>query len=129
MDRVIRVERANRHQVNIAATLLLATGVARDVTVENLSLDGACVRSWLQPGDAVLIMLPRIGSFDAAVRWARGGRAGLKFARRRRSTASRSATATSDFNGAESRFTACSSAERPLGALPCWTKPTPPLAP
>jgi hypothetical protein len=51
--------------------------------LEDLSIDGACVRGYFRPGETVSIRLPRIGSFEAAVCWAQGGKAGLKFARTR----------------------------------------------
>lgn len=77
-------QRTTRSRVNMAAVMTLADGGLRDVVVEDLSIDGACVRSYLRVGDAVAISLPRIGTFQAAVCWARGGRAGLRFAKTHR---------------------------------------------
>lgn len=76
-----RNQRTTRSRVQMAAVMTLADGGLRDVVVEDLSIDGACVRSYLRVGDAVAISLPRIGTFEAAVCWARGGRAGLSFAK------------------------------------------------
>jgi len=78
-----RNQRTTRSRVNMAAVMTLADGGLRDVVVEDLSIDGACVRGYLRVGDAVAITLPRIGTFHAAVCWARGGRAGLRFANTR----------------------------------------------
>jgi hypothetical protein len=63
------------------STLTLASGGSQNVLVEDLSIDGACVRGYLRVGEIVSLHLPRIGTLQAAVCWARGGRAGIRFAR------------------------------------------------
>jgi hypothetical protein len=84
MDELQRDLRSNRSRVSMDAILTLANGGMREVVVEDLSIDGACVCGYFRPGETVSIRLPRIGSFEAAVCWARGGKAGLKFARAQR---------------------------------------------
>ena len=71
--------RVTRHPVAITAELLGSDGKCRSVQVENFSLDGCCVRHYLPVGEWVSIKLPRMGRFDAEVRWGRFGRAGLRF--------------------------------------------------
>jgi hypothetical protein len=83
MEKLKRDERVSRSRVNMEATLTLASGGMRNVVVEDLSIDGACVRGYLKAGESVSLRLPRIGTFHAAVSWAQGGRAGLKFVRAR----------------------------------------------
>lgn len=78
-----RRPRPNRSSVTIDARLTRACGNSEQVIVENLSIDGCAIRGWFKPEEQVILTLPRIGTFDASVRWARGGRAGLRFARAR----------------------------------------------
>lgn len=73
--------RGTRHPVAITAELLGSDGRPRAVRVENFSFDGCCVRHYLSVGEWVSISLPRMGRFDAEVRWGRLGRAGLRFRR------------------------------------------------
>ncbi len=81
MDMLDRDAGVYAERTSMAAVMTLSNGALRDVVVEDFSFDGACVRSNLRVGETVAISLPRIGTFEAAVCWARGGRSGLLFAR------------------------------------------------
>lgn len=73
--------RSNRSSVTIDARLTRACGNSEQVIVEDISIDGCAIRGWFKPDEHVTLTLPRLGTFNASVRWARGGRAGLKFER------------------------------------------------
>ena len=75
--------RPTRSTVSFEADLTRACGNNEQVTVEDLSIDGCAVRGWFLAGEQVVLKLPRLGTFAASVRWARGGRAGLRFDRNR----------------------------------------------
>lgn len=75
--------RVTRHPVTLTGELLASDGQPRSVKVENFSLQGCCVRSTLPVGEWVSISLPRMGCFEAEVRWGRSGRTGLRFRRAR----------------------------------------------
>ena len=75
-------ERAQRRAVEFRAHLEISGGVVLDVRVLDLSYDGCQVESpkILFEGDAVQLSVQGRGVIHAAVRWCKGGRAGLKFA-------------------------------------------------
>lgn len=75
--------RPNRTSVTIDARLTRACGNSEQVIVEDLSIDGCAIRGWFKPEERVTLTLPRLGTFEAIVRWARGGKAGLRFERAR----------------------------------------------
>lgn len=46
---------------------------------ENVSEQGCCIIGDFKIGECFVVTLPKIGTFGAQVRWAIGGRAGLRF--------------------------------------------------
>lgn len=50
---------------------------------EDVSESGCCVRGEHVIGDIVLVTVPTIGTAEAQVRWAIGGRSGLRFLSKR----------------------------------------------
>lgn len=46
---------------------------------ENVSEQGCCIRGDFKIGECFVVTLPKIGTVGAQVRWAIGGRAGLRF--------------------------------------------------
>jgi hypothetical protein len=54
------------------------SGVAPAV-FENVSEQGCCIIGDFQIGECFVVTLPKIGTCGAQVRWAIGGRAGLRF--------------------------------------------------
>jgi hypothetical protein len=73
--------RATRNRVILSAMLTRHGGGMQDVALEDLSIDGCCVRGYFNVGERVELCLPRMGCFVADVRWARRGFAGLRFDR------------------------------------------------
>lgn len=75
-------ERATRRPVEFPAHLVLGGGAVLDVRVLDLSYDGCRidVPRPLVEGDQVQLSVQGRGVIDAAVRWCKDGRAGLKFA-------------------------------------------------
>jgi hypothetical protein len=73
--------RHNRSSVELKAELSRVVGASETVEVQDISIDGCCVRGYFRVGESVTLRLPKIGGFSARVCWARGGRAGLKFHR------------------------------------------------
>ncbi|WP_300973653.1 hypothetical protein [Sphingomonas sp. LHG3406-1] len=73
--------RPHRHDVSTEAEVIRACGNSGTVPVADLSIDGCSVCGWFSAGDRLTIALPRIGKFEAGVRWAPRGRSGLRFER------------------------------------------------
>lgn len=73
--------RNNRSSVALQALLSRVPGASETVAVEDISIDGCRIRGYFRVGEQVSLKLPKIGRFTARVRWARGGKAGLKFDR------------------------------------------------
>ena len=73
--------RAERRRVSMTGHVLLAGGIAHEVTVTDLSYEGCGIETQapLQPGQAIKLSVLRRGAVDAEVRWAKDGKAGLGF--------------------------------------------------
>ena len=74
--------RAPRRPVEIAAHVRRPGGQIVDVALLDLSPEGCRVRTpeYLWPGETIQFSVPRRGAIEAAVRWCKGGEAGLAFA-------------------------------------------------
>jgi hypothetical protein len=72
-------DRRLRHEVALDAEIYHPDGHRTTVRIDNLSLDGCCVQDWLRIGDRVDLDIPRVGRVSGQVRWAFGGRAGIRF--------------------------------------------------
>lgn len=72
--------RAERRPVDLRG-FALAEGVDADVAVSDLSYDGCQIRSEerLKPGEEIELRIIGRGGTRAEVRWARKGRAGVRF--------------------------------------------------
>jgi hypothetical protein len=73
--------RAERRRVRLDGHVLLAGGIAHEVTVTDLSYEGCGVETPapLAAGQAVKLSVLRRGAIDAEVRWAADGKVGLVF--------------------------------------------------
>lgn len=49
--------------------------------ISDLSLDGCCVSGYFRPDEKLTVTINGVGRFEASVRWARFGSAGLQFMR------------------------------------------------
>ncbi len=73
--------RPARRAVSIEASLRLADGAVRAATLRNLSAEGfmAECHHFVAIGSMVELILPGIGTREATIRWALGGRIGGAF--------------------------------------------------
>jgi hypothetical protein len=65
--------------VKLEAEIHYPDGHQSNASVTNLSLEGCQVQSWFRIGDMLELTLPRIGRVQGQVRWAVGGKAGIRF--------------------------------------------------
>jgi hypothetical protein len=72
-------DRRQRHKVQLEAELIQGDGSTSMTIVSDLSLEGCRVAGWFRIGDTVRLRIPRIGEVRGQVRWAMGGRAGVRF--------------------------------------------------
>lgn len=72
-------DRPNRNVVELKAVLTRIEGGTHDVAIENMSVDGCCVSGSFLIGERVVLKVPGSGKFEAQIRWAMHGRAGLRF--------------------------------------------------
>lgn len=64
----------------LRGTLVSASGESHDLLIKNISLHGIGGRfsgTGVSEGEAVKLIIPNIGTFDATVRWLRKGGVGL----------------------------------------------------
>jgi hypothetical protein len=73
--------RPDRTVVALKAVLTRLEGGTQDVAIENMSRDGCCVSGGFLIGEVVGLKVPGFGEFEAQIRWAMLGRAGLRFNR------------------------------------------------
>lgn len=75
------IERAPRRTLHLEARGATAQGVATDVVIHNISLDGLLLESptALEPGETIAIDLPEAGMVEASVVWASGDLFGCRF--------------------------------------------------
>lgn len=66
------------------ARITRADGGAVDSSVTDLSLDGCCITGRFSIGEALTIVMPRIGRLHGQVRWSLSNRTGIRFARQDR---------------------------------------------
>lgn len=79
------LDRRLRHAVKLEATVTMGDGACHPAQVANLSLDGCCISGVYSIGSLVDLKIRPLGIFRAQVRWAIGGKAGLRFTRGRQS--------------------------------------------
>ena len=72
-------DRQTREPVDVQGVVHLADGGDRRVLIENLSPGGCCIAGEYRIGDRVELTVPGRGRMPSQVRWAIGGRAGLRF--------------------------------------------------
>lgn len=70
-----------RHSTRLGATVQRPGEPPLPTTVTDLSIDGCRINGYFRVDEPLSVMIERIGHFDAQVRWARLGSAGLQFAR------------------------------------------------
>ena len=72
-------DRQTREPVDVEGVVHLANGEDKQVLIENLSPGGCCIAGEYRIGDRVELTVPGRGRLPSQVRWAIGGRAGLRF--------------------------------------------------
>ena len=71
--------RGLRHEVELEAEVHYPDGHSSKTRLSNLSLDGCQLTGWFRVGDRLEVTIPRIGRVRGEVRWAVGGKAGIRF--------------------------------------------------
>lgn len=77
-----RVQRAPRHATKLDVSIQRAGEHPIESFISDLSLDGCRVAGYFRQDEALTLTIPGIGRFDARVKWARFGNAGVQFVRR-----------------------------------------------
>jgi Flp pilus assembly pilin Flp len=72
-------DRRLRHAVQLKATATKVHGGCRDTIVTDFSLDGCCISGFYATGEHLELRIRPIGTFQAQVRWAFAGKAGMRF--------------------------------------------------
>ena len=93
------LDRRLRHAVQLQATATKLDGGCRTTVVTDLSLDGCCISGFYAIGEHLELRIRPIGTFQAQVRWAFAGKAGVRFTKQR-APARRSDNLGSDRSGA-----------------------------
>lgn len=83
------LERRLRHAVQLDASVTRNSGESRATLVTDLSLDGCCITGLFTIGERVEIKVRPIGTLKGQIRWAFGGKAGVRFDRREQSKSPR----------------------------------------
>jgi hypothetical protein len=68
-----------RHEVELVAEVHYPEGHRTEAMISNLSLDGCRIQGWYRIGDVLELTIPKVGRVRGQVRWAIGGKAGIRF--------------------------------------------------
>lgn len=72
-------ERPERRAKRLQGYVQRSMATVRSAYFEDVSDGGCCIAGDFKIGEWLVVMVPNIGTTSAQVRWAIGGRAGLRF--------------------------------------------------
>lgn len=71
-------DREQRRDKRVQGFARRSSGGVEAAIFDNVSESGCCIRGDFRIGEWLVVTIPTLGTFSAQVRWAIGGRAGLR---------------------------------------------------